>query len=124
MKSIEELEKRKSEIIVEIQKIQTMRRGSVNEQYLKVPRQGKEPSIRGPYYVLARNENGKTISIRINNPEELDLIQGDIESYKKFTRLSKEFVLVTEAITDIIRGNNIMNSKKNRKYTEKNTTAK
>jgi hypothetical protein len=124
MKSIEELERRKSEIIAEIQEIQTMRRGSINEQYLKVPRQGKEPSIRGPYYVLARNENGKTVSIRINNPEELDLIQRDIESYKKFTRLSKEFVFITETITDIIRGNNIMESKKNRKYTGKNTTVK
>ena len=124
MKSMEELERRKSEIITEIQEIQTIRRGSVNEQYLKVPRKGKEPSIRGPYYVLARNENGKTVSIRINTPEELGLIQKDIESYKKFTRLSKEFVLVTEAITDIIRGNNIMECKKNKKYTEKNTTAK
>lgn len=124
MKKSEELERRKNEIITELHQMQTMRRGTVSEQYLKVPRKGKEPSIRGPYYVLARNEQGKTISTRINTLEELELVQKDIETYKKFTCLSKEFVSVMESITDIKRGGNIMDSKKNKKYTKKNTIVK
>jgi hypothetical protein len=124
MKNIEELERRKNEIVTEIHEIQTIRRGTISEQYLKVPRKGKEPSIRGPYYVLARNEEGKTVSTRINTPEEFELVQKDIEAYKKFISLSKEFVLVMEAITDIKRGGNIMDSKKNKKFTKRNITLK
>jgi hypothetical protein len=124
MMSIENLEKRREELLSQIEEIRTMKRGTINEQYLKVPRKGKEPSVRGPYYVLSRNEGGKTVGFRIKNDEKLKLLQKDIENYKKFNDLSKEFVSVMEAITDIKRSENITDSKKNGKHTKKNTTAK
>lgn len=124
MMNIEELQRRKNEIIEELQEIQTLRRGTLKEQYLRVPRKEKEPSMRGPYYVLARNENGRTVSVRINSAEELESVKKDIKAYKKFTNLSKEFISVTESITDVLRGKNIMDAKKNRKCTRKNSTVK
>jgi len=69
MKTVESIEKRREEIIEEIKSISSMRKGTINEQYLKVPRKNKEASVRGPYYVLTKKENGKTISIRISNNE-------------------------------------------------------
>jgi len=101
-----------------------MRRGTINEQYLKVPRKEKEPSIRGPYYVLSRNEGGKTVGFRLKTQEELDLATKDVESYKEFNRLSKEFITVTESITDMIRSVEKADSKKNKKFTKENTTPK
>ena len=124
MKNIEELEKRKEEIIAEIREIRTMRRGTINGQYLKVQRKEKEPSIRGPYHIFVRNEKGKTISARINTPEELEVVQKDIEAYKKYIKLSKELAVVIEAITDIIRDGNIILSKKNKKCTKQNIIVK
>ncbi len=122
--SIEVLEKRREELLAQIEEISTMKRGTINEQYLKVSRKGKEPSLRGPYYVLSRNEGGKTVGFRVKNDEKLKLLQQDVENYKRFNDLSKEFVSVMEAITDIKRSGSIIDSKKNGKSTKKNTTVK
>jgi hypothetical protein len=113
-----------AQLIEKIKEIRTMRRGTINEQYLKVPRKEKEPSIRGPYYVLSRNEGGKTVGFRLKTQEELDLATKDVESYKEFNRLSKEFITVTESITDMIRSVEKADSKKNKKFTKENTTPK
>jgi hypothetical protein len=98
MYSIEDLRNRRQKIHDEIGDIQYMQRGTINEQYLKVPQKGAEPAVRGPYYVLSWNEDGKTRSTRIKL-EELDQIQQDIEAYKHFQILSKEFIEITEKIT-------------------------
>ena len=76
-----------------------MRRVTINEQYLKVPRKDKEPSLRGPYHVLTRKENGKTISTRVRS-NELEEIKKETEAYKKFNQLSNEFIVITEELTD------------------------
>jgi len=122
--NIEDLLRVREDIIEKIKEIRTMRRGTINEQYLKVPRKEKEPSIRGPYYVLSRNEGGKTVGFRLKTQEELDLATKDVESYKEFNRLSKEFITVTESITDMIRSVEKADSKKNKKFTKENTTPK
>jgi len=124
MMNLEDLVRVREEIIEKIKEIRTMRRGTINEQYLKVPRKEKEPSIRGPYYVLSRNEGGKTVGFRLKTQEELDLATKDVESYKEFNRLSKEFITVTESITDMIRSVEKADSKKNKKFTKENTTPK
>ena len=114
---IEDLKRRKEELIELIKGITTMRRGTINENYLKIQRKGKEPSIGGPYYVLSRNEGGKTVGFRLKTQEELELAQKDVEAYKEFNRISKEFVSVTESITDIIRSDKKDDFKKNKKRT-------
>jgi transposase len=92
------LEERREHILEQIRNIRTMRRGTINEQYLKVPRKDKEPLLRGPYYVLSWNEDGKTRSLRLK-PEDLDQTRQDIAAYKNFQKLAKEFVEVTETMT-------------------------
>lgn len=99
MKTIESIEKRREEIIDEIRKISSMRRGTINEQYLKVPRKDKESSLRGPYYVLTRKENGRTVSTRVRS-NELEELKKETEAYKKFNQLSNEFVAIAEELTD------------------------
>jgi len=49
-----------------------------------------------------------------------------VEAYKEFSKLTKEYVTVTENITDILRSDKKTDSdsKKNRTYTTKNITPK
>ncbi|MHB1421554.1 MAG: DUF6788 family protein [Bacillota bacterium] len=102
MKTIESIEKRREEIIEEIKNINSMRKGTINEQYLKVPRKNMEASVRGPYYVLTKKENGKTISIRIGI-NEVEEIQKETEEYKKYNYLTSEFAAITEELTEMKR---------------------
>lgn len=112
MKTIESIEKRREEIIEEIRNIPSMRRGTINEQYLKVPRKDKESSLRGPYYVLTRKENGKTVSTRVRS-HEFEEIKKETEAYKKFNQLSNEFAAITEELTDKRKRLQNEDSKKN-----------
>lgn len=98
MFSIQDLKNRKLKILDQIGNIQYMRRGTINEQFLKVPQKGAEPAVRGPYYVLSWNEDGRTRSVRIK-PSELEQIRQDVEAYKHFQALTKEFIEITETIT-------------------------
>ncbi len=79
-----------------------MKRGTINEQFLKVPQKNSPPVLRGPYYVLSKSSGGKTISKRIKK-EDLETVKKDIEKYNTFVQLTEEFVVVTEKITEIVR---------------------
>jgi hypothetical protein len=98
MSLLENLEERREKILEQIKNIRFMRRGTINEQYLKVPQKGKGPLLCGPYYVLSWNEERKTRSIRLKS-NELDQTKHDVEAYKNFQILTREFVEVTEAMT-------------------------
>lgn len=89
-----QLESRRNAILEEMRSIRSMRRGTINEQYLKVPRKGKEPALRGPYYVLSRREGEKTVSWRLSGAE-LEKAKADVAAHKRFMLLCKEFEELT-----------------------------
>ena len=123
MKTIESIVERRDEIIEEIRNLRSMRKGIINEQYLKVPHKSKEASLLGPYYVLTKKQNCKTVSTRIKS-NEYEEIKKETEAYKKFNQLSSEFVTITEELTYRRKISQNTDSKKNRKYTRKNSTLK
>ncbi len=100
MDRIKEIEKRRKEILQEMGAMRSMRRGRVNEQYLKVPHKGKkQPVLRGPYYVFSRHEKGKgTKSYRLTSPEEVDSARRDVEAHKRFQELCGEYEELTEKL--------------------------
>lgn len=100
MNSIKEIEKRRKGILKEMEAIRSMRRGRVNEQYLKVLHKGKtEPVLRGPYYVFSCHEKGKgTKSHRLTSPEAVDNAKKDIEAYKHFCGICREYEELTEEL--------------------------
>jgi hypothetical protein len=102
MKILEILMKKRDDIFNEIRQIKTMRRGTINEQYLKVPQKDSEPILRGPYYVLSKSVDGKTKSQRIKS-KDLESTKKDVDAYNKFIKLTDEIVEITEQITDITR---------------------
>ena len=104
MKEKARIEKRRKEILIQMEGIKSMTRGSITEQMLKVKHKGKqEPQLKGPYYVLSANKGGKTESRRLTSPEELELARREIENHKLFRALCKEYEELTERLGEIMR---------------------
>lgn len=99
MTEVQTLEAQRRSILQTLESIRSMRRGTIAEQYLEVPRQGQSsPVRRGPYYVLARWENGKTVSQRLRTPEALAQARRDVANHERFVALCKEYERATEAL--------------------------
>ena len=99
MSSIRDLETRRNAILDEMGSIRGMRRGTITQQFLKVPQKGKkEPARRGPYYVFSRSEGGKTVSQRLRSVEDLQQARQDVAQYKRFVALCREFERLTEQL--------------------------
>jgi hypothetical protein len=97
MMSIHELEARRDAILEEMRSIRSMRRGTINEQFLKVRLKGKEqPLLRGPYYVFSRREGTKTVSKRLTSAAQLQRVTREVAVHKRFVALCKEFEVLTE----------------------------
>jgi hypothetical protein len=98
---MERLEKRRMQIIKEISSIRTMRKGSVTEQYLKVPRKGdREPALRGPYFLYTRKEKGKTVGRRLSKEEAYPFGQ-QVEAFHRFQALGKQYAEICERLADL-----------------------
>jgi hypothetical protein len=102
MNSVKEIEDKREAILEEIRSIRSMKRGTINEQFLKVPRKGeKETVLRGPYYVLSRREGGKTVSQRLTSPSQLEQARREVAAHKRFVELCQEFEKLTEQLGEI-----------------------
>ena len=99
MNAIERLEARRKDVLDELERIRSMRRGTVAEQYLKVRHKGKkEPVLRGPYHVFVRKEKGKSQSVRLTTPEQVEQVCGDVQRYRHFKQLCRELGELTERL--------------------------
>lgn len=104
MKQIKEIEERREEILRQMRGIRSMERGTITEQYLKVWHQGKpEPVLRGPYYVLSRRGEKKTVGYRLTSAEELSRARADVEAHKRFLDLCREYEGLTERLGQLER---------------------
>ena len=104
MDTILELETRRDAVLAELKAIRSMRRGTVNEQYLSVRHKGvREPARRGPYFVLSRYdpEKGKTVSRRLTTVGEVEKARRDIVAHERFVALCQEFARLTERLGEL-----------------------
>lgn len=102
MVDIQTIQVRREAILSEMRSISSMKRGTINEQFLKVSQKGKKhPVLRGPYYVMSRREGHKTVSTRLTTPEVLEKTRGDVAAYHRFQALAKEFVELTETLGEV-----------------------
>lgn len=107
MATISEVEARRDAILEQMRAIRSMERGSITEQYLKVPHKGKkEPVLRGPYYVISRREGDRTVGYRLKSSEELERARRDVEAHKRFKELCQEFEQLTEHLGKLTRAQN------------------
>ena len=98
MDTRQRLQARRQRVVEQMMGLGSMKRGTLNEQYLRVPQKGRpEPALRGPYYVLSRKEAGKTVSERVA-PGRVERVREDIARYNRFLELSREFVEISEQL--------------------------
>jgi hypothetical protein len=99
MSQLAELVKRRDEIIEDISKIQSMRKGTLNATYTKVTHKDGALAVRGPYYKLSRKgKNNKTQSWSVL-AKDAELVQEEVDNYRRFRKLADEFVEVCEEIS-------------------------
>ena len=120
MNTVKEIEKKRNAILTEMRSIRSMKRGTINEQFLKVTRKATHEHVFcGPYYVLSRNEGGKTVSVRLTSPESLQQAQSDVAAYLRFKELCKEYEILTEKLGELERSCDDETEKKTQKSRSK-----
>ena len=104
MNTVRQMEQRREAVLRELGAIRSMRRGTINEQFLTVPRKGRAQAGRcGPYYVLSRWEGGKTVSRRLTNPQQVTQARADMAAYQRFVALCREYERLTEQLGQLER---------------------
>ena len=104
MSAILEIETRRDAILEEMRCIRSMRRGTINEQYLKVRHKGKkEPVKKGPYYLFSRREEERTVGHRLTTQDEIEQAKKDVTAHKQFIELCREFEALTEKLGELQR---------------------
>jgi hypothetical protein len=115
MDTIQKLEARRNAILEEMRSIRSMRRGTVNEQYFKTHLKGRKGVVhQGPYYVLSRREEEKTVSKRLRSVAELEQAQKEVAEYKRFLGLCQEFERLTARLGELERGEQGLEQEKKR----------
>jgi hypothetical protein len=104
MDTVQQLERRRDAVLEQMGSIRSMRSGTVNEQYLRVPHKGRpEPKLCGPYFLLTRKQAGRTVSQRLTSLEQVSTARADIAAHKRFVELCKEFERLTEQLGQLER---------------------
>ncbi len=99
MDTVRQIEQRREALLREMAGIRSMRRGTISEQYLRVPHKGQaRPARCGPYYVLARWEGGKTVSRRLSTPQQVAQARADVAARQRFVAVCQEYERLTEQL--------------------------
>jgi len=99
MDSLQQIEAQRLAILDSIKSIRSMRRGSITEQFFPAGRKGQKQTVRrGPYYVFTRHQGSKTVSRRLTTPEALQQAREDVEAFKSFQALCRDYERLTEKL--------------------------
>ena len=125
METIRDVERRREAIVEEMLSLRGMRRGTVNQQYLKVKLKSREePVRRGPYYVWSRREGKQTVSRRLRSEQEVEKARRQIAEHKRFRELCEEFEQLTEKLRKLEAEGERLEPKKKRRRSPSSGTAK
>lgn len=103
MNSMTTIESRRETILNEMRILRSLCLSSLSEQMLPVKHKGKkEPTMRGPYFVLSRRQHGKTRSRRVR-ADELEQVKKDVANHQRFVALCKEFEELTQRLGELER---------------------
>lgn len=104
MNPIQQVLARRQAVVRQMLAIGSMQRGSISEQYLWVRHKGRAEPVRcGPYYVLSKRQEGKTVSRRLTSPEALEEARRDVAAHRRFVALCKQFEALTEQLGQLER---------------------
>ena len=73
---------------------------------------GKEPVLRGPYFVFTRKEGKKTVGYRLRTAAEKEAVRRDVAAHKRFVALCRQFEELTEKLGELERESSLMREEK------------
>jgi len=91
--NLDELLQKRQSILLQMQAVDRLRRGSLSEQFFK-----SGAARRGPYYVLQGFFRSRKFAERVP-PEQAERVRRDVENYRGFQTLAEEFVTLSDQIT-------------------------
>ena len=96
MVRIQEWEARRNQVLRELAAIRSLRKGSLNEQWFPIVRDGKRTKeFRGPYFVWTCKAGKKTVSERLNDAQAIARARQDAANYRRFRELCVELERLT-----------------------------
>lgn len=100
-----ELEKRRNVLRAEFERIGDLRPGSLVERYRRCGRAGCHCAApgaagHGPCWSLTKGVDGKTVTRVIPSGPAVAQVQAEVAEYRRFRRLVREFIEVSEKLSD------------------------
>ncbi|MCL1919181.1 MAG: hypothetical protein FWG14_12970 [Peptococcaceae bacterium] len=96
MSRLDQVNTEKKSILQKISEIESMRKGSVNEQTIRTRQKDGSIKENGPYYILtAKDTTGKTITEAIP-ADKLEFFHQEIKNYKEFKNLTHQYEMLSE----------------------------
>ena len=91
----------KKDIIRKISKIDSMRKGTINEQIIRTTLKDGSVKENGPYYILtSKDTKGKTVTESIAL-DQLGFIKEEIENYREYKDLTSKYEFLSEQSSKI-----------------------
>lgn len=99
MMSTHTLETRRRTVLEQLAAIRSLRKGTLNEQWAPVVRDGKNTrELRGPYFVWSYKVGNKTVSERVKGKQEQQWARQDALNYQRFKELCLELEQLTHQL--------------------------
>jgi hypothetical protein len=104
MPNIEHLSRQWNQLAAKIAALGPIRPGTICSQ--KVKYRAKDGSLKqnGPYLILTSKEGGKTRTVRLRSPEEIEIVEKQIENFRSFQILTKELIRIGKELADCEMG--------------------
>lgn len=104
MTRIHDLEARRKQVLTELAAIRSLRKGSLNEQWFPILRNGKKTGeVRGPYFIWSYKVGKKTVSERIKDQAAVTWAKENTGNYRRFKELCAEFEELTAELGELER---------------------
>src|SRR5208283_3355178 len=94
------LDRRRQALLEQLTGLRELRRGSLTEQFLEVKHADGSVVKRGPYPLVTRKQAGKTLSVRLTDPEVVPLYRQQIQALHQFESVVDQLVGVGEQLSD------------------------
>jgi hypothetical protein len=99
-----QLEERRAAILNKISGIKSLRKGTINEQYISVKHKDGEDVKKGPYFIITKKgPGGKTETMSIP-ADKLAFFENEVANYKEFRVLADEYIQICEQISVLSEG--------------------
>lgn len=98
---INKLHARRRQLLSQIEDLDQIRRGSITEQFVEGVRRDGTKVRRGPYTLYSfKDKGGRTVSRRLNNPDQIAHYRSQIEAFRQFQQCTAELLTLGEALCE------------------------